>query len=287
MGLEISKRDLVEGYGLTCIENYFLTLLQHESRDWSYIFYRSYLSLPQIIDEFCENNGRYAFFRRIPRLQKVGEQLGICKLHYLEGYELEEVLSKSDIAAIRVSSEFLLERYESKAWREDHHILIQKSEDGRLHYINDIPQDENNLSLEAAKEIYTGHAIRFEFLDVVFDEKSLVSEFYQSVVRCANTYEEIRFPHETLELDILRDIIGVLRVVIWRTRAFCEKLFASDFLTEYYSFLDMKYARIEYYRLRKKYDPAKLQEMLFAIVQEDSKVRVQLLQELKQIISTT
>ncbi len=283
--MRFDKNKLTLGYGLSCIENYILFLLMQYDSEWKYIFYKSYLSFSQIFDEFYINKTRYSYFYGIPRLQEVGKELKKLDVNIFTTKSIESLFQQSRIAAICVTPEYIEEKYKTKLWRTDHFILVQKQEDGRYTYINDTPQDSGLLSFDELNRMFTGSSIliKLENTSITDDNRvEMLQFFYETVLHAKNSDSGKVFDGE-IEIDMLRDIIGVLRVVVKRTAAFCNMYCDVVFLHEYYDYIDNVYAKLEYMRIRNRYTSGELCEIVNKINIKDNIIRSLLIERIENI----
>lgn len=283
--MKFDTNELPVGYGLSCIENYVMLLLKEYNKEWEYIFYKSYLSFFEIFDEFYIKKKQYSYFKKIPRLQEVGVELGKFNIRDIIKKNIKELFQQASIAAICVTPEYIEEKYKTRLWRDDHFILLQNYNKDLYAYINDNPQDEGYLSLEELNKIFTGEAILFEMKNNSFTDeqkKKMVQYFYESVVNAEDNDDKTIF-NGNIEIDMIRDMLGVLRVVVKRTAAFCNKYFNVDFLDEYYSSLDEYFAKLEYMRLRKRYSLEGLHEIVNNIYIKDNSIKKILTERLANI----
>jgi hypothetical protein len=283
--MKFDKDELVLGYGLSCIENYVMLLLKEYREDWEYIFYKSYISFDEIFKEFYIKKKQYSYFDKISRLQKVGNELKMCDIRGIRTEHIQDVFQQSSIAAICVTPEYIAEKYKTKLWRDDHFILLQNQENGLYAFINDSPKDSGYLSLEELNRIFTGEAILFEMknIDLTNDKKEkMFQDFYISVIQAKGSDNRRLFTKD-IEVELLRDILGVLRVVVKRTAAFCKRYCDVEFLDEYSDSLDWYFNKLEYIRLRKRYTLDELHEIINKINDKDIMIRSVLIERIGNV----
>lgn len=282
--MNFDKNQLTLGYGLSCIENYIVYLLKDCDPDWEYIFYKSYLSFAEIFDEFYSGQKQYSYFDRIPRIQQVGRELEKIDIRMIRNVPVEDLLEQWSVAAIRVTPEYIAEKYQIKLWRDDHFILLKQQEDGLYQYINDNPRDEGVFSPADIKRIYAGETIAFDLQgnELAQSRKlEIFRHFHESVVNSSSGNGR-EFSGE-IDIQMLRDILGVLRVIVKRTEALCGKFFDSGFLEDYYNYLDEKFTKLEYMRLRGRYSIEKLHEIINSIYIKEELIKKQLIERLEVV----
>lgn len=287
--MELSKELMPDGLGLSCIENDCLCIMQQMDMHYQYIFYESYLNFSKIFKEFYQRHVTYEQFHAIERLQMVAEQLGYLKIHYVEEKDINQVFKNNQVCSICIDPKWLLSKFKSTLLREDHYILIEKRSEEEFHFINDTPKAEGIISKEELKENYLQRVVYYEKTEGECnkDRDTIFKEFYQNILKNDDTTLDFQIDDPKQMTLMLRDIIGVLRVIIRRTSKLCREIFDVQFLEDYYEYLSDIYSRIEYFRLRRKYDVNYIKSMIDDIHDADHKNQRKLCAELKKYLKGT
>ena len=95
--LDFCKDFMLDGYGLSCIENYLLYIFNVEMLPYQYLFFESSLSANEITKAFIDDGISFANFDKIRRLQSIASDYGLSLIH----------ICKLDIIHIKFLSIFL------------------------------------------------------------------------------------------------------------------------------------------------------------------------------------
>ena len=95
---------------------------------------------------------------------------------------------------------------------------------------------------------------------------------------------EKSFPKE-INIIQLRDSIGVLRIIARRMKAFWSRMFFVESIDNYIDFLDKHYLRLEYMRLRGKYDNEELKNKIKEISEMDQNNRKNILERIDKYMN--
>jgi len=282
MRSNFDKNLLPEGYGLSCLENYLLYSLIEQNVEISRLFYRSYINFSRIYNAFLGGE-QYAYYSGIPRLQNVYTELGLCEQQWFTNMDdvLNALENEKYGIAICVTKEYIEEHYKVTLWRDDHFIMIAKNYDGNIIYVNDNPRDDGTLDIDSIRKNFAGQAVRFVMNGSVdyIDEKMQYDKFCQSVMQCD---EVCIIDVNELTIQLLRDMIGVTRVVINRTEAICKNHIDTGFIQEYQGLLNEKFTKLEYLRIRKRYDKSTLESIAQELLEKDKIIQNQLVERIKK-----
>jgi hypothetical protein len=256
--LKTDKAIFDKGLGLSCVENYLLYILAAQGVDYRPLYAQSFIPVSEIVSAFCEEGVRYAYFYKIQRLQDLASDLEAVILS--SETELDAALSNYDYCCVKVTPGFVADRYGLKLWRDDHYLLIcEKSEDGFI-CVNDTPKDIVSLRDKEFRDAFGGRTICFNIRDGFLrkeQEAVLLQNFKESVAR------EIQKRMCLMEnLELARDILGILRIARKRIREYCSLYFHTDFMMTFLANLDKYYAIFEYMRLRGRTDYDKVNHIL-------------------------
>ena len=249
---KLDCKKLLSAYALSCIEDYYLYLISEKITDWALLFSESYLPFRQVIKLFKEGQD-YSHFSGIPRIQKIGEKHGICKLDYFEYEQIPQHILRNKVAAIQISEKYMKDRYDRVLWREDHYILFKHSYGKIYEYLNNIPPDCGQMSECQIEEIYAGSIILFNMGIYNRTYKEIVNECHSHIVKQMGIMKDAtKDEYADISLVQLRDSIGITKVLVKRMEAFMQLFDVTCNLTEYYEYLNKWYLKIEYLRLKNK-----------------------------------
>jgi|GEM_PF-1811205 len=282
MDLFFDKTKFINGCALSCVENYLLYLLNINEIKYDYLFYKSYKSFDEIMYDFFINKMEYAFYKGISRLQDVASDLGLCKLMEYDTNDPDIILNDERVVAICVKSDFIEKKYGRSLWRDDHFILINKNIKSEYQYLNDNPLDVGYFSKLELYEIYNGIIICFG-IDInnfkYINKFELLENLYEAV-QDSRSYNLDVFLENNIDILCLRDMLGVLRVIIKRMQIFCSEFIDDSFLIEYSKMIDLYYSRLEYMRLRKSDNLHEIKKVIIDVSMLDKKVRAQLIEKI-------
>jgi len=266
---EVNKSFLENLHGLSCIENYFLYFLSINNYPYKYLYYNSAISFDNIAFAFISDDVHYANFNQTPRLHKVALQNKLIKIWNYKGDDYNEYILTKDYVCIRVTPEFIKDKYNIELWRDDHYILLRYLDNENYTYLNDNPRDQGVISRVELNKAYGGQMIGFEILHEIEDD--LKSMFFHKFFLSISKDEKII----NLTYDNIikaRDTLGVLRVLRKRIYDYCSLYINIDFMSEYLRELDKQYTTLEYMRVRKKVDHEKVNDILKFLQERDKSV---------------
>ena len=265
---ELQKEKLEGILSLSCIESHFLYLLREKTEKWELAYFDSFAGFVETVERFLSGRIDYTHFDIVKRVQKSAAEIGILRTEHISELSAHG-LKEHGTASIMVSTEFMENRYGKRAWRDDHYILLRPSPQGGFYYLNDVPRDSGRMTDEDVDRLGVTDAFSIR---IVGDITPLSEALFGIFRRRLNEGNE-RFPDgKVITADVLRDIIGVLRIIRRRAERFlaCYGICLKD-AGVYFEYLDRSYALLEYMRLRKrelKYEDG--QEMLRTIGSMDA-----------------
>ena len=271
--LDFCKDFMLDGYGLSCIENYLLYIFNVEMLPYQYLFFESSLSANEITKAFIDDGISFANFDKIRRLQSIASDYGFIDITY-DSVINKEIFDCHDYICIKVKPEYIKEKYNTTLWRDDHYILVSKIEDNKFSYLNDTPRDIGIFSLEELCETFAGKVIAFDIKrDINYRIKENFAELLIEDLK--NNTNEIIFANKNIDrynCIAARNIIGVCRILRKRLCEFCSVYINInvEFMIPYIKWLDKCYVQVEYMRLRNKYNPEEIKNMLYRLSENDS-----------------
>lgn len=262
-------RSLFDGAcGLSCVENLLIFALRASCMAYPYLFYRSHLTLPEIMREFFERNASYARFGAVERIQElaVREDLLSMELHV----SLHDGLCGPEKAWVFVmlTPEAVREKYRTEMLREDHYILLGSAEGERYTCFNDTPRDIGTMTGEELERCFGGRVICIRPTGRPFDglRKEAVARMTDALSK-----KDTACRMDYADLLTLRDILGVLRILRRRTVEFSSMYTDARVFSPYLEELDKRYAGLEYRRLRKKTDESYNRALFEELLEEDER----------------
>ena len=209
----ITKNDLSEVLGLSCVEKYFLSWLD-KITDITKLYGFAFVSLNQVFNDFSYG-ATYQHYGFLPRLQDVAEEYGIVSHEYIpcSTFDAMEILKKASddiLCLMRVNTSFFTD-FKRSSWREDHYICVN----GCLEWVNEYPLSTGKFTAQRFKEVYDGALCLYSSADPTAEIPDNVTTMF-SVQDCNVN----RFP---FGLDNLESAIGILRVTRRRMAKFFEK----------------------------------------------------------------
>lgn len=273
--------NLKNEYGLSCIEDYILYLLSEKKSEWEGIFCESFLCFDKVL-EFISHGQSYSHFTGVPRLQETAEKLGLIKLTFINDEIFSYELVKNEIFLFQVSEEFIKEKFNKVFWRNDHFMLFQYRGDGEFDYINDIPSCVGKISTLKMSEIYAKTIIKIDICENSYDD---YKKGYQEIFTKNLLYEEGKYDKAAINFEILRDAIGISKVMVKRMEAFVRMFCESFSAYNYYNFLSDNYVKAEYMRVRGK-EMNGVNNMINEIEEEDKKFKENLIEAVQTIMKS-
>lgn len=266
--IEANKSLFDRGLGLSCIENYLLYILDYLKVDYRFLYAKSYIPISDVIQSLYINKNSFAYFDGIPRLQNTASEWELVRLS--QETDLESILTNDFYSCIRVTPQFIRERYTRELWRDDHFIMLCEDMDNNFLLLNDNPRDLIELDRIQLNEVFSKNAICFEVLtcnDVENLKSKSLKEFISSIALSQLTSSVF-----VDDLEAARDITGIIRITRKRTEEYCSIFFNTEFMSEYLNQIDKLYVMFEYMRIRNRVDHIKVNQLLSELQVEDSKI---------------
>ncbi len=239
----ITKKELSETLGLSCVEKYFLAWLDR-SYDVTALYGSAFAELARVLDDFA-SGATYQYYSYLPRLQDVAEEYGIVTHKYIPcsiEAAIETIRETPDevLCLMRVNTAFFTE-FKRSSWREDHYVCIN----GGMEWINEYPLSTGKFSESRFAEVFDGALCLYSSADTTANvEDMLTSSFV------AKNCESVRFP---FALEKLESAIGILRVTRKRMERFYrlnEKV--AQALNEEIALLDKMYFDVRLRQIKDK-----------------------------------
>lgn len=275
--IKVDKSLFDRVLGISCIENYFLYVAAYIGIDFRTMYANSYISINEIAHTFIDKKISYAFFNKISRLQNIAYELGIINLTYKSN--ISYISDCNCYCCIKVNRNFIKKLYERVPWRDDHYMLVCSKENEKFVLLNDIPRDVVEVRVEQLHQVYDGNIVCFKFLmkNISDDIKDkLLNQFLTSLL-----HPNLSCGFEFDNLEIVRDIIGIIRITRKRIREYSSIYINTDFMADYIAKIDKTYAMIEYLRLRNRFDYNEVKQSFAEIRENDLRMIGKLNREIR------
>lgn len=276
--IRLSHDKKMEGFGLSCVENLIIYIMKENNISFQNCYCDSFLTYNEIQRFFFAEKCSYATFNGVQRLQEVAKREKILEITL---HDINFLTNNSPIISdserywlIMVSPDFVRDKYHRNLWRDDHYILLSSRGEGRLEYINDSPFDMGTLTFNELNSYLGGCALAVEIRNHNFPRRqsAYICDLLEKVH--ADPPEDVS---EFADVEILRDIVGVLRIL--RKRMYALLSFEHDvqFMLPFLKNFDRYYALLEYMRLRKQSDAKKITELCQNVMDDDNDLILQIM----------
>lgn len=264
---------------LSCLETYLLLAYKQLNIEYKHLFFKSFLPLQVIYNEVFINGKNYVTFSAVERLYDTARRLKLIEMDVYEGNRFVEFFESYDYCCIQIKPRFILDRYNIKMWRNDHYILLYPPKNNAYLFLNDSPRDFAVIEHEELMKIYDGHAVAFNIpIEINADIQQLfLNQFMNQIPLSDGIIEPYK---REINLEKLRDMIGILKVLRRRLVAYCKLVFQFEISADYLNILDRYYTITEYYRLKQSYN----NENLYKIINDIYLYDINLLKNINQFI---
>ncbi len=280
--------DLLENiFGISCVENYYLSVLKFLDLPFQSVFYKSYVPLLQTVHDFIDNKFTYLQYYKLERVFVTGKKIGLMQMHSFDSSfdSFMKVLENNIINGLpllaMVDYNKLPKQGNIAPWREDHFVSVIGYSDTSVVFLDDTP----TRKLEITKALFEDAFMsRYSYFDVLDENKheefKKEAQLYiiNSITNEQEIFKELVLGDENLLY--FRDAIGILRISRNRIKLFL-KWFIEDTklllnttvnnLELVINRLDNLFSIIEAYRLRKKIKNDSVNALLLEIFELDYK----------------
>lgn len=239
----LTKKDIADTLGLSCVEKYFLAWL-NKYYDVTQLYGCSFVSLSQVFDDFA-HGATYQNYCYLPRLQDTAEEYGIVthgflKLKTADAIDFMHNQQNDKLCLIRVNSLFFTD-FKRASWREDHYVCVNRN----LEWINEYPLSDGQFDEHSFSRIYDGAICTYEIKNIQVELPNLVTNGFS-----LQNFSQDNIPQL---LSKLESAIGVIRI----TRKRLEKFFIFNdnvrtLLREENVLLDRMYFNLRMKQLKDK-----------------------------------
>ena len=274
--MEIDKNSLLNGYGLSCIENYVIAILKKYISNWETIFFKSFILFEDILRDFAVYKEKYAYFSGVERIQDVCSELGLIQINYESNISMEEIQDDLDFAFVRVNEKFIRDNYKTKLWREDHFIYVKKMAEGWF-FVNDTPLDEGRISNPYFEQIFSNECFYLSLNRRHLEDESCLEYFLGNLKK--DSKKDINFKATCLEF---RDAIGVMRVIYRRISLYLSRYMQIGMIDSFVNELDKIYMKAEYMNLKGIWDNTQFKMYFDFVLRNEAKIKDKILKGLEK-----
>lgn len=228
----LSKNEIANALGLSCVEKYFLPWLE-KNYDITALYGSSFVSLSQVFDDFA-HGAAYENYGYLPRLQNTAEDYGIVSHRYIvcsaeEAINKIKNADKERLCLIRVNTEFFV-NFKRASWREDHYVYVN----GDMDWINEYPLSSGRFGKDGFAAVYDGAMCEYKKEDLsVVPPETATNGFI------SQTFDFTGLPASIGKLEAA---VGILRVTRKRLEKFYkDKSGIADLLRAENLILDKLY----------------------------------------------
>lgn len=238
-------------HGLSCVENLLLYILKSSQYSYQHLFYNSFINFDDVLDAFINENEVYVNFTKVPRIQDTAVDIGMVEMNLCDSLDLDDAVDRYML--ITVKPTYIKDTYDVELWRNDHYILIQR-DGNQCRYINDNPRDSGSISIEELYGIFDGKTILLKLKgDIRADCKEQLRRKF--IYNLNSLKYRINLQKLIItDMKLLRDVIGVYRILTRRLYDFSSLYMSAEFLLPQIKYLDKQYILVEYMRMKNKID---------------------------------
>ena len=252
--------------GLSCLENYLLYAFITENYQYPYLYYKSYLSLPDIIASFLHGN-KYESFYTIERLQQIAAENHLIRVHRYEDSDFSHFQSH-DFNCIMVRPKYIKEKYGIDLLRDDHYMLLSPMENtAEYAYINDLPRDIGVIKISELEHISAGKMFCFDILKC--PDKEQKETFLIYLYNSIKLKKHTQIDFNQIDIVTARDILGIYKIVSRRLIAFCSLYMSMNFYRTHLERIEQRYMMLEYMRLLGEKDLHRARTLLEQLCMEN------------------
>jgi hypothetical protein len=275
------EEKMCNEYGLSCIEDYVLYLLNCYVKNWRKIFFKSYIDFEEILNQIFLQNKEYSTIDFIERIQKTLNKEKIL-LYEEKPCECLEKIDVGDFFLLQIKPQATKELFHTVTWREDHYILVRRIGIDHFEYMNDRPFYNGTYSYKELMSIAEQNMIKIgiinDNLNTVIHDENIDFLKRQLNKKNLNMKNRIYFDAEKL-----RDCVGIYKVVVRRLDAFFSEFCDSNLFVKEINVLDNIYLRLEYINIREIESRDVLEKIVNDVVEVESNVKKIALERMDKI----
>lgn len=213
--------------GLSCVENYTLSILQKHLTDTSCLFCMSYLSGSYLLNQIVSNNVSLNNFSLFPRVHEVAfEHLSVVNLVSYEEAEIADMWTKMKLERdnvyylIKVTPSFVTEALKADLARDDHYICYW-FKDGENNVFNDYPYRLTQFLDNEISAAYDGNIIVFEIINSINNSiKEKAHHLFCEHIK-QYTHSTVYINTEHISLVQAKEFLVIYKRILRRISLFC------------------------------------------------------------------
>ena len=272
--------------GLSCVENYTLSILEKHLSDISCLFCTSYLRGDFLLGEIIEKGISMKNFALLTRVHEVAfEDLSLIYLSSYDKVDIANIWGKMKeekdrtYYLIKVNPSFVSKALNAKLERDDHYICYWFS-DGKNNVYNDYPYRITNFSDDEILSAYNGNVITFKMVkDVNESTWTKAKHLFNTHFNKMTSLESIE-PIINISIAQAKEFLAIYKRILHRTLLYCSAFtIDSNVISQNLHAVDNLLTKIKVNELRSKdtvftkdiKDILLKDQMIYGIVQQVAK----------------
>lgn len=214
--------------GLSCVENYTLSILEKHLVDISCLFCTSYLRGDYLLSEIIKKGVSLKNFALLTRVHEVAfENLSLVRLSSYDKVDISnmwrEMKEEKDRTyyLIKVNPSFVSKAFNADLEREDHYICYWFN-DGKNNIFNDYPYRITRFSDDEIISAYDGNIITFELVEEVDEStwRKARQLFNNHLSKMASWKNDE--PIGDISLAQVEEFLTIYKRILHRTLLYCS-----------------------------------------------------------------
>lgn len=216
--------------GLSCVENYTLSILQRHFTNINCLFCMSFLRADDLLYQIVKNHAKHDNIISLPRIHEVAfEYLSLIQLSSYDEIEIKsvwnEIKSFDDKVyyLIRVKPSFVEKKLNISLMRDDHYICYSFEKNKNIVF-NDYPYRILQLADNEILKAYDGNMLVFKIVDDINDvvKKKSYHLFCRHIKQHLNKASNLKVDIKKLNIGYVKEFLIVYKRVLQRTALFCS-----------------------------------------------------------------
>lgn len=238
-------------YGLTCIENHVLALLKKSGEEEQYFYFNSFVNTLELYTDIVTKQQSFYHYQGIEKIQNFCKIKGLISLQKYINNTLQ-IPDGSSTIFIRVTDDFNKNTLHSRAFRQDHFVIVQPYKESLYTVINDIPSTKLLMTKKEITNVYDGEYFTFDILrKLSSSEKSKIFEAGVDNIRNhIVSYSPLPIADHVISAKHLKDFIFLLRQLRKRNVVFLNIKFNSELFKLLLDEYERLFTQCQYYYMR-------------------------------------